>query len=61
MTKEINEFPRGKELYCPKCYFDDDREVLRIDCDGHRECKHINLVASIGDSRLCRDCGKRIK
>lgn len=31
------EFPKGKELYCPRCYFDDDKEILKVDCDGHNE------------------------
>ena len=40
-------------------------------CDGndldqfgkysHKECEHINLIAEIGNTRLCRDCGKRIR
>lgn len=26
------EFPQGKESYCPQCYFDDDKVILRKDC-----------------------------
>lgn len=26
------EFPEGKDLYCPRCYFNDDRTILRRDC-----------------------------
>ena len=28
------EFPEGKESYCPECYFDNDKVILR------KECKH---------------------
>ena len=28
----MNEFPKGKEAYCPRCYFDDDIVILREDC-----------------------------
>lgn len=34
---ELNEFPRGKEMYCPKCYFDNNKEILKVDCDGHKK------------------------
>lgn len=33
----IQEFPRGKEMYCPRCYFDDDITVLRDDCKHSQE------------------------
>ena len=26
------EFPQGKENYCPRCYFEDEGEILRVDC-----------------------------
>ena len=26
------EFPQGKENYCPRCYFEDDEVILRINC-----------------------------
>lgn len=26
------EFPKGKESYCPRCYFDDEKVILREDC-----------------------------
>lgn len=26
------EFPLGKENYCPRCYFDDNKVILRKDC-----------------------------
>lgn len=34
---ELNEFPQGKEMYCPKCYFDNDKEILKVDCEGHNK------------------------
>lgn len=33
---EKYEFPEGKENYCPQCYFDDEKVVLRKDCKGHK-------------------------
>jgi len=27
------EFPQGKENYCPRCYFEDDKVILRKDCN----------------------------
>ena len=33
---EVNkEFPEGKESYCPRCYFDDDKVILRDLCYHH--------------------------
>lgn len=32
---ESAEFPEGKENYCPQCYFDKDKVVLRAECPGH--------------------------
>ena len=33
MKEEITkEFPQGKEAYCPRCYFEDSRTVLREIC-----------------------------
>jgi len=39
MKKEeiTKEFPKGKENYCPQCYFEDDIVILR------KECKHYIL------------------
>lgn len=32
-SQEItNEFPEGKENYCPRCYFENDKVILRKDC-----------------------------
>lgn len=36
----MNEFPQGKENYCPRCYFENDLVVLRT------ECKH-NLTTEV--------------
>lgn len=35
--KTPNEFPEGKENYCPICYFEDDKVILRIDCRHYEE------------------------
>lgn len=32
------EFPKGKEKYCPKCYFENNETILREDC------KHSNKM-----------------
>jgi len=54
-----NEFPMGKESYCPQCYFEDDITILR------ENCKH-NCQACIaeekyqGKSKL-HTCDKRCK
>lgn len=28
----LKEFPEGKESYCPRCYFQDEKVILREDC-----------------------------
>lgn len=28
----LKEFPQGKENYCPRCYFECDKVILRINC-----------------------------
>lgn len=34
MEKEqTKEFPEGKENYCSRCYFEDDKVILRKDCE----------------------------
>ena len=35
-SKDKEEFPKGKEKYCPRFYFEKNKEVLREDC----ECKN---------------------
>jgi hypothetical protein len=30
--KSTEEFTEGKENYCPRCYFEDDKKVLRKEC-----------------------------
>ena len=36
MNDEVTkEFPEGKESYCPRCYFDDDKVILRDLCHHH--------------------------
>ena len=35
LTSMNKEFPQGKENYCPQCYFENEKVILRVDC-GHR-------------------------
>lgn len=35
MDNITGEFPDGKDNYCPQCYFEDNKVVLRGDCKGH--------------------------
>lgn len=35
--KKGEEFPEGKEHYCPQCYFENGIVVLRSECEGHEE------------------------
>lgn len=37
--EKSKEFPKGKETYCPRCYFEDDVTVLREDCKHNQEVK----------------------
>lgn len=34
---KTDEFPEGKEAYCPRCYFEDDKTILRKDCPHNKE------------------------
>lgn len=36
--KEMEEFPKGKESYCPRCYFERSMVVLR------KECPHNTVI-----------------
>lgn len=31
-THQVKEFPQGKEAYCPRCYFENEKVVLRTEC-----------------------------
>lgn len=47
------EFPQEKENYCPQCYFELERVILRSDCLGHGEWKECfdrerNLICGCG-------------
>ena len=33
------EFPEGKENYCPRCYFEDDKVILKTDCPHNQSSK----------------------
>lgn len=37
--REKCEFPEGKESYCPRCYFEDEKTILRKDCP-HNKSSH---------------------
>lgn len=30
--EKTQEFPEGKEAYCPKCYFENEKTILKKDC-----------------------------
>ena len=34
---ETKEFPQGKENYCPRCYFENEKVGRRLDCPHQRE------------------------
>lgn len=36
MEEVTEEFPKGKENYCPICYFEEDEVVLRVDCKHNK-------------------------
>ena len=39
MTNKNKEFHEGKEAYCPQCYFELEKIVLRKECAGHQPKK----------------------
>lgn len=41
-----NEFPEGKENYCPRCYFEDDLTVLRSECK-HFKSAHVDSATEM--------------
>ena len=57
------EFPRGKENYCPRCYFEDEMTVLRRDCKHNKDqeptkgCQH-EWQGWSDYSTDCKKCGK---
>lgn len=32
-----DEFPKGKENYCPECYFEEDVVILRGECHHNKK------------------------
>lgn len=38
-----NEFPEGKENYCPRCYFEDEKVVLKKDCPHNNPQKNLEI------------------
>lgn len=45
------EFPEGKEKYCPRCYFENDKVILRKDCEHNKCCDRYN-----GDLDITGSC-----
>lgn len=50
--EKTKEFPQGKENYCPRCYFEDDKVILKSECkhrplpdwwEGTKQCIEANL------------------
>ena len=38
MAEEITEeFPKGKDNYCPACYFEEDKVILRDECIHNKD------------------------
>ena len=65
---EKKEFPKGKDIYCPRCYFEDDEKVLRKDCK-HNQKKGMfkklkefisEVVKEIKTQKEKCTCGKEI-
>lgn len=60
--EKCKEFPQGKEAYCPQCYFDLGKTVLRIDCIGHskqeKELKYCDQCKQMTNHSLhqCLKC-----
>ena len=42
------EFPEGKENYCPRCYFEDNKVVLRKDCLCKSSQRRKEIAAELG-------------
>jgi len=61
MTKQ--EFPLGKESYCPRCYFEDDKRVLRENCPHNKDkqllsqCPHCLCMTKTIKGK-CGKCGE---
>ena len=55
------EFPEGKESYCPQCYFEDDKTILRKDCPHNnspdtfntKECINGHKMTGVGFDDCC--------
>ena len=55
MTLDKKEFPEGKENYCPRCYFEDGKVVLRKDCSHSQSPDKANFL-QVGRTIECGTC-----
>lgn len=51
------EFPKGKEAYCPRCYFEDEKTVLREECP-HNSSSNEPKSECFGEMVICEYCKK---
>lgn len=40
---EKEEFPKGKERYCPRCYFENDVVALKEKCSCNKKYSNKNI------------------
>ena len=52
------EFPKGKEEYCPRCYFEDEVVILREDCPHRttKQDKFQKIMEVMSDKTLSFGC-----
>ena len=52
------EFPKGKEEYCPRCYFEDEVTILREDCPHRttKQDKYQKIMEVMSDKTLSFGC-----
>ena len=52
------EFPKGKEEYCPRCYFEDEVTILREDCPHRttKQDKYHKIMEVMSDKTLSFGC-----
>ena len=52
------EFPKGKEEYCPRCYFENDVVILREDCPHRttKQDKYHKIMEVMSDKTLSFGC-----
>ena len=54
----LQEFPKGKEEYCPRCYFEDEVTILREDCPHRttKQDKYHKIMEVMSDKTLSFGC-----